>query len=47
MATQPLPEAMVIAQHPIPIATATQLLELGNRNLQENSLKLGHVEKFS
>ena len=45
MATQPLPEAMVIAQHPIPIATATQLLELGNRNLQENSLTLGYVEK--
>ena len=47
MATQPLPAAMVIAQHPIPIAAATPLLELGNRNLQENSLTLGYVEKIS
>ena len=38
MVTQPLPAAMVIAQPPTLIATATPLLELGNRNLQENSL---------
>ena len=47
MVTPPLQVAMVITQPPILIATAILQLELGNRNLQENSLTLGYVEKIS
>ena len=43
---QRLRAATVIALHPTLTATATQQSELGNTILQDNSLTIGHVEKF-
>lgn len=44
--TRQSPGATVIALRPTLTATATQQSELGNTILQDNSLTLGHVEKF-